>query len=298
MPGRKCADIWKSFERIAQGKGWKAKCKTCGHVLQGIIDRMKAHAATCTPPDNDVTIINADGATTASPSTSPTQPRKRVRPTSTLTPFVVKTSKSDKEGLDELLAEMFYSTNTAFNTIEHPSFAKFIAKCRPGYKLPTRHELAGPLLDKVHSKLQQVCKEKLKDETVCMSLDGWSNIHSEPVICVAVTDSKGDTYVTDTIDTSGNRHDADYLSTVAEDSIRKAEEKYSCHVGSFVTDNASNMRAMRRNLSEDENSDIITYACASHQLNLLAKDLEIPNVAKYIIKIIKYFRNTHLPAAW
>lgn len=33
-------------------------------------------------------------------------------------------------------------------------------------------------------------------------------------------------------------------------------------------------------------------------LNELAKDLEIANVHKQIICIIKYFRNTHLPSAW
>lgn len=296
MPGRKINKVWKSFDRITQGKGWKAKCNTCGHTLQEMVDRMRAHLTTCDPPDNDITVINTDGAT----STPIPQPQKPAQTTSTISSiksFVVKTSKSEDK-LDELLAEVFYSTNTAFNSVEHPSFEKFMAKCRPGYKLPTCHELAAPLLDKVHNKLQQVCEEKLKNETVCMSLDGWSNIHNEPVICVVVTNSNGETYVTDTIDTSGNRHDADYLSTVAQESISNAENKYGCYVGNFVTDNASNIRAMRRNLAEDENSEIITYACGSHQLNLLAKDLEIPNVAKHIIKIIKYFRNTHLPASW
>jgi hypothetical protein len=251
---------------------------------------MKAHVTICTPPDDDACDAAANAPTP--------QPRKRARTTSTLDSFVVKTSKSDKDELDELLAEVFFSTNTAFKVIEHPSFAAFMDKCRPGYKLPTRHELSGPLLDKVHNKMQKVCENKLKDKTVCMSLDGWSNVHNEPIICAAVTDSNGDTYVTDTIDTSGNRHDMDYLSTVAQQCISKAETKYGCHVGSFVTDNARNMKAMRRNLAADESMHVITYACGSHQLNLLAKDLEIPNIAKHVIRIIKYFRNTHLPASW
>ena len=33
-------------------------------------------------------------------------------------------------------------------------------------------------------------------------------------------------------------------------------------------------------------------------LNLLAKDVEIPSVKEHIIQIVKYFRNSHLPAAW
>lgn len=58
---------------------------------------MKAHVATCIPPDNDVIIINTDSATNA-----PTpQPQKRARTTSTLNSFVVKTSKSEKDELDD-----------------------------------------------------------------------------------------------------------------------------------------------------------------------------------------------------
>ena len=35
------------------------------------------------------------------------------------------------------------------------------------------------------------------------------------------------------------------------------------------------MTAMRQNLAHDEqNSDIITYGCGAHMLNLLAKDLD------------------------
>lgn len=42
--------------------------------------------------------------------------------------------------------------------------------------------------------------------------------------------------------------------------------------------------------------DLIEYGCSAHQLNLLAKDLEIPIVTEHILKVIKYFRNKHLPA--
>jgi len=41
--GRKQDLIWDSFQEIKiNGKiGHKAKCKLCGHVLQGIVSRMK-----------------------------------------------------------------------------------------------------------------------------------------------------------------------------------------------------------------------------------------------------------------
>ena len=53
-----------------------------------------------------------------------------------------------------------------------------------------------------------------------------------------------------------------------------------------------------RNMLEydDELSSVITHGCGAHQLNLLSKDIEISGVKEHV-KIVKYFRNTHLPAA-
>lgn len=52
---------------------------------------------------------------------------------------------------------------------------------------------------------------------------------------------------------------------------------------------------MRRELSQEV--DILYYGCSAHLLNLLAQDLEIPAVKSYIIQVIKYFRNKHIPSA-
>ncbi|KAI6651859.1 Transposase [Oopsacas minuta] len=51
--------------------------------------------------------------------------------------------------------------------------------------------------------MQSQCKEQLDGKNVSMMLDGWSNIHNEPVVCVSVTTSDGDSYLTETVDTSG-----------------------------------------------------------------------------------------------
>ena len=62
-----------------------------------------------------------------------------------------------------------------------------------------------------------------------MSLDGWSNVHNEPIVCVAATSSTGVTYVTDTIDTSGKPHTSDYLKELAVNTISATESKYGCN---------------------------------------------------------------------
>lgn len=64
-----------------------------------------------------------------------------------------------------------------------------------------------------------------------------------------------------------------------------------------MTDSAANERLMRSHLEKTEDVDIIQYGCSAHILNLLAKDLEIPAVTASIVKVVKYFRNHHIPAA-
>lgn len=73
---------------------------------------------------------------------------------------------------------------------------------RPGYKPPTRHDIANELLDKVYTTIRQTIENDLKDKIVSMAMDGWSNVHVESIVCVSVTDIlTGNIHLTDTIDT-------------------------------------------------------------------------------------------------
>ena len=129
-----------------------------------------------------------------------------------------------------------------------------------------------------------------------MELDGWSNIHNDPVICCSVTTSEGDTFLTSTIYTEDQRHTADNLEEIAEEAIKGAEESLGCKVTSVVTDNAANMKKMRSQLGVHR--PVITYPCAAHVADRLAKDVDTCAVKSDIVMIAKYFRNHHLPSAW
>ena len=59
---------------------------------------------------------------------------------------------------------------------------------------------------------------------------------------------------------------------------------------------AANVAKMRSKLGET-NKDLITYGCSAHLLNLLAHDLEIPNVKAQVVHIVKYFCNNHFTNA-
>ena len=129
-----------------------------------------------------------------------------------------------------------------------------------------------------------------------MDMDGWSNQHKEPILCVSITTPEGDTFLTETVDTQDEQHTGDNLEAIASKSITKVEEDFGCTVRSFVTDNASNMKKMRSQLEQD--LPIITYPCSSHVADRLAKDVEIPDAKNDVVSIAKYFRNHHRPGAW
>ena len=68
------------------------------------------------------------------------------------------------------------------------------------------------------------------------------------MICVSVTTDKGETFLTETIDTSGHSHTSEYFVVIAVSDISSCEENFKCQVHSVVTDNAANMAKMRRDL--------------------------------------------------
>ena len=156
-----------------------------------------------------------------------------------------------------------------------------IHELRPGYTPPNRKQIADIYLPKIYEAEKGKCAEILKDKSVCLSLDGWSNVHNEPIICVTITHN-ATVYLVDTIDTSGNSHTSDYLTNMAKTSIAKVEDEYGCQVKSIVTDNAANVTRMRNDLEEADCS-LITYGCSAHILNLLAHDFEIASVKEHVV---------------
>ncbi|KAK6186203.1 hypothetical protein SNE40_008288 [Patella caerulea] len=252
--GRKLNEIWLKFERKRKSglKYHIAECKTCKKEMPGIVDRMKKHTERC--EKNDSIVIDVDESLPfGTPSTSAMSLCSSTKTStfeklSLIDKFVYSTSDTEKAALDKQCSKFIYATNSSFLTVEHREFKQFIEMLRPWYKPPTRKDVAGSLLDQVHEDLQQKCAEILSGKPVNMSLDGWSNIRNEPIVCISVTDELGNTFVVETVDTSGESHTGEYLYGLTVNCIKKVEEKYGCEVKSFVTDNAFNMVKMRDQL--------------------------------------------------
>ncbi len=75
------------------------------------------------------------------------------------------------------------------------------------------------ILGQVNDSLLQECQQQLQGEDVSMALDGWSNVHNEPIVCACVTTVDGRTYPIKTINTSGQSHTAAFVYKIAKDAI-------------------------------------------------------------------------------
>lgn len=228
---------------------------------------------------------------------SSSQGKKKKAAETSLDSYFIRSTPMQKKSLDKQVARFIFATNTAFRSVEHPQFVRLMQQLRPGYTPPNRKEISGPLLETIYEEEKKTCSLILKNQSVCLGFDGWSNVHNEPIICLTVTTKTGDVYLVDTIDTSGHAHTASYLTEVAVNSIKKCEEDLNCKVRSVVTDNAANVAKMRLQLEGYENLDVITYGCSAHVLNLLANDFQFLNVKEHILNVIKYFRNNHFANA-
>ncbi|KAM7159988.1 uncharacterized protein RBU57_010371 [Macrochelys suwanniensis] len=205
-------------------------------------------------------------------------------PETTTDKFVIRTSRLSKEVTDEKIARFVYAINSIFPMTGNPHFINMARSLRPGYSPHNRADVAGKLLDKVYEREIKQCANGLESEIVNLSLDGWRNVHNNPVVCACVTTEEGNVFLTETIDTSGKAHTAGYLQEVAVKVITNCEKKFKCLACSLVTENAANVSKMRRNYLE-ESAKLIPYGCSAHLMHLQSKDVSVPEIKLMLLKL-------------
>ena len=109
-----------------------------------------------------------------------------------------------------IVAKFFYSFNILFNVVESDAFHDLICILRPSYKLPSCKELAGSLLDSVHTETEESVKENLKGREGTLIIDGWSNIYNEPPIIASCVQVNRKSYTVDAKDTGVNKKSAEF----------------------------------------------------------------------------------------
>lgn len=128
-------------------------------------------------------------------------------------------------------------------------------------------------------------------------MDGWSDIHNNPVVATSVTcDGKGYFVTLRRLALPPRQpRTVKPCSRIMLQDISHVRENYCCKVKTVVTDNAKNMEKMRKALEEEDH--IVGYGCLAHSLNLLGQDLTPSQIIKHALDVNKYFRNHHIPGA-
>lgn len=124
--------------------------------------------------------------------------------------------------------------------------------------------------------------------------DGWSNIRRDAIVNIVVATPKP--LLFKVIETTTERHTAEYFAKVLGEVI----EQLGPHkVFGIITDNAANMKAAWELLSQKyRDTNLYTYACIAHSLNLIFSDLKkLPTLSAFTsdaVKLINGIRNTQI----
>lgn len=178
-----------SYSKIAGKSGSRAIFKVCSQELQGLVDRMKKHSEISKRMSVDFVVeipeeYSVKNSENVGCSSSSLSSHHTVN--NDLEKYVVRTSKKDKEIFDEQVTRFFFATNLAFHKVQHEKFKKLCQQLHTGYVPAHEKLLVNELLDTVFRNDQQKCHENLRGETVCLTLDGWSNGNNACIICMYV----------------------------------------------------------------------------------------------------------------
>ncbi|KAJ8914331.1 hypothetical protein NQ315_011319 [Exocentrus adspersus] len=105
--------------------------------------------------------------------------------------FVIQTSANKKEEIDKQIAKAVFATNTSFRCLDNPHVKKAIEMLKSGYKPPSRKTISTTLLEQIYEEEKTKCFGNFSGQSVNMSIDGWSNVHNEPIVCATITTENG-----------------------------------------------------------------------------------------------------------
>jgi hypothetical protein len=234
--------IWNYFDKSTERKKtgtqqqhFIATCKYCEAFLSGQPQRMKYHLSkVCTnvpfevkqqylndeksqktPDDNNKDADNNDNNNK-----------------------VDNNNNNNKKEIDITIARAFYASGIPLATIENPFFIQALQQINSEYHPPSRKVLSTSLLEKEHKLVFKDIKKLIDNaKYVCITSDGWTNIHQESIINFMVTTPKPIFWKA--LETKENSHTGEYIAQQFNNVI---EEIGVSKIAAFITDNTSNMK--------------------------------------------------------
>lgn len=207
--------------------------------------------------------------------------------------FLDNVTNEEIEELNIKLASFFFGCNIPFSVVDSDHFKNFIKALRPAYssQLPGRKALSTTLLDQEYQRCIDMLSGLVSGESVLL-IDGWKNTSSNSKTVVSMLhNAKGSQAFLNAWDLTGESETAEKLAEIVNKSIDMARELYKTNVYAVVSDNASAMIKMGKNVA------IWHSNCSSHTANLLAKDVMDQDLTKQVQAILKEFKHADFERA-
>lgn len=168
----------------------------------------------------------------------------------------------------ELLAKAIISGNVAFNFTENRYLRGLFESFGLGIVLPTRKELSGSILSKLHMQCKQKIADMIEESShVTVITDGWQNVRSMGVLNFILATPRP--IFCKSMEIGGRRCTG---KLVAGEIFRIIDTMDAKKISSVLTDNGRNMTAAQ-DVVTLKYPHIIRVNCAAHILNLLVNDL-------------------------
>ena len=165
--------------------------------------------------------------------------------------------------------------------MESEYFVNLLRILNPEYSPPTRKTLSGSLLNQEYDEFCNSLRKEETDNGVLL-LDGWKNsvANTKNVVAITRTISGQNVFLESSL--------LEALSIVVNQCIDLAMQKCNINIYAVVTDNASNMISMGRQVN------VWHTIYNSHSGNLLFKTLSDIEFDKNITNIVKDFKTPML----
>ena len=135
--------------------------------------------------------------------------------------MVPRVTAAEKKAFQMHLAMHCFATGAAFQQVEESNLAKAIAVLHPDpHLLPDRKRLATVLLNTCYTEIKKrVVDARMCKATVCITLDGWSNVRGDSIVNYMAT-SPDFTYFLESVSTGQQGHSAVWIAADIERVIK------------------------------------------------------------------------------
>ncbi|ETK71340.1 hypothetical protein L915_21405 [Phytophthora nicotianae] len=296
--GRNKLPIWKEFDVVNDKKYPDVECRHCAFLIpsaqpsRGMIRHLKI-CEKLTSDDRNAWILRDDmqrdekerklksklkgqvhigSKRKHQPDTSTddedSDPSSRSSSASTADSHTNENWTPSEGEVDEyhmLIAKFFYVNGLAFRLIDDQLAKAVLTAFCPKMPLPTRQQLAGPLLDRVYDEVrQETIKTLMKQGNVALVSDGWSNARREQVINFVLTAPKMSPILWSTQTTGEASKTGEYIADMVSEEIKDIENVIGTgKVCGLTTDNAANMVKAWK-LLEKSRPNFYCGGCGSH----------------------------------